>query len=185
MNKHEHPAHREAAGCTRIRGPESGPSAGSNQHSDAHWASTQASKSVAPCSTASLPASVQGAIVGASAALAIVIACLGLFALAAFTAERRTKEIGLRKTMGASRFDVMRLLLWQFTKPVLLANVVAWPLAYWAAALWLDGFAYRVSLPPWLFLSASITAVMIAWGSVAAKAWLAANTKPATALQCE
>jgi putative ABC transport system permease protein len=114
-----------------------------------------------------------------------VIACLGLFELAAFTAERRTEEIGLRKAMGASSFDVVRLLLWQFTKPVLWANVVAWPLAYWAAAQWLEGFAYRVSLPPWLFVSASLAAVLIAWTSVAAKAWLAASAKPATALQCE
>jgi putative ABC transport system permease protein len=128
---------------------------------------------------------IQGGIIGASAGLAIVIACLGLFALAAFTAERRTKEIGLRKAMGASSFDVVRLLLWQFTKPVLWANVVAWPLAYWAAAQWLEGFAYRVTLPPWLFLLASLAAVLIAWASVAAKAWLAANAKPATALQCE
>lgn len=128
---------------------------------------------------------IQGGIVGTSAALAIVIACLGLFALAAFTAEQRTKEIGLRKTMGASTFDLVRLLLWQFTKPVLLANLIAWPLAYGAASHWLNGFAYRVSLPPWLFLSASIGAVLIAWASVAAKAWLAANTKPASALQCE
>jgi putative ABC transport system permease protein len=128
---------------------------------------------------------IQGGIIGASAGLAIVIACLGLFGLAAFTAERRTKEIGVRKAMGASRSEVVRLLLWQFTKPVLLANVVAWPLAYWAAAQWLNGFAYRVSLPLWLFLSASIVAVLIAWASVAAKAWLAANAQPAVALQCE
>jgi putative ABC transport system permease protein len=128
---------------------------------------------------------IQGGIVGASTGLAIVIACLGLFALAAFTAERRTKEIGVRKAMGASRFDVVRLLLWQFTKPVLWANVVAWPLAYWATAQWLNGFAYRVSLPLWLFVSASIVAVLIAWASVASKAWQAASAQPATALQCE
>jgi putative ABC transport system permease protein len=128
---------------------------------------------------------IQGGVVGASASLAIVIACLGLFGLAAFTAERRTKEIGVRKAMGASRFEVVCLLLWQFTKPVLWANLVAWPLAYWAAAHWLSGFAYRVSLPPWLFLAASIVALLIAWASVAAKAWLAANAKPAAALQCE
>jgi putative ABC transport system permease protein len=73
----------------------------------------------------------------------------------------------------------------QFTKPVLWANLVAWPLAYWATAHWLNGFAYRVGLPPWLFLSASLFAVLIAWAAVAAKAWLAANTKPATALRCE
>jgi putative ABC transport system permease protein len=127
---------------------------------------------------------IQGGIIGASAGLAIVIACLGLFALAAFTAERRTKEIGVRKVMGASSVEVVRLLLWQFTKPVLWANVVAWPLAYWATAQWLNGFAYRVSLPLWLFLAASIVAVLIAWAAVAAKAWLAASAKPASALQC-
>jgi putative ABC transport system permease protein len=128
---------------------------------------------------------IQGGIIGASAGLAIVIACLGLFALAAFTAERRTREIGVRKAVGASSFDVVRLLLWQFTKPVLWANLVAWPLAYWAAAQWLNGFAYRVSLPSWLFLSASIVAVLVAWVAVAAKAWQAAHAKPAAALQCE
>jgi putative ABC transport system permease protein len=128
---------------------------------------------------------IQGGIVGASAGLAIVIACLGLFALAAFTADRRTKEIGVRKVMGASGFDVVRLLLWQFTKPVLWANLLAWPLAYWATAGWLHGFAYRVDLPPWLFLSASVVAVLIAWAAVAAKAWLAASAKPAAALRCE
>jgi putative ABC transport system permease protein len=128
---------------------------------------------------------IQGGIIGASAGLAIVIACLGLFALAAFTAERRTKEIGVRKAMGASSVDVVRLLLWQFTKPVLWANIVAWPVAYWLTARWLHGFAYRVGLPIWLFLSASVVAVLIAWATVAAKAWLAARTTPATALQCE
>lgn len=128
---------------------------------------------------------IQGAIIGGSAGLAIVIACLGLFALAAFTAERRTREIGVRKAMGASSFDIVRLLLWQFTKPVLWANLVAWPIAFWATTHWLEGFAYRVSLPPWLFFSASVVAVLIAWAAVAAKAWLAASLKPATALQCE
>lgn len=128
---------------------------------------------------------IQGAIIGGSAGLAIVIACLGLFALAAFTAEQRTREIGVRKAMGASSLDIVRLLLWQFTKPVLWANLVAWPIAFWATAHWLEGFAYRVSLPPWLFVCASVVAVLIAWAAVAAKAWLAASLKPATALQCE
>lgn len=83
--------------------------------------------------------------------LAILIACLGLFALAVFTTERDTKEIGVRKVTGASFSDVVRLLLWRFTKPVLWANAIAWPFAYWAASRWLEGFAYRVSLPIWLF----------------------------------
>ncbi|HEX4095727.1 MAG TPA: FtsX-like permease family protein, partial [Caulobacteraceae bacterium] len=128
---------------------------------------------------------VQEVIIGACAGLAIVIACLGLFALAAFTAERRIKEIGVRKAMGASTLDVVKLLLWQFTKPVLWANLIAWPVAFWAADQWLHGFAYRVSLPPWLFLGASIAAVLIAWATVGGQAWLVARAKPATALRYE
>ena len=123
--------------------------------------------------------------IGICAGLAIVIACLGLFALAAFTTERRTKEIGVRKAMGASTLDVVRLLLWQFTKPVLWANLIAWPLAFWAMDQWLGGFAYRVDLPPWLFAAASIAGVSIAWITVSIHAWLAARAKPATALRYE
>ena len=117
--------------------------------------------------------------------LAILIACVGLFALAAFITERRTKEIGVRKAMGASTFDVVRLLLWQFTKPVLWANLIAWPLAFWAMDHWLRGFAYRVDLPPWLFLAASVVAVLIAWITVSTHAWLVARAKPAMALRYE
>ena len=128
---------------------------------------------------------VQGAIIGGSAGLAIVIACLGLFSMAAFTAERRTKEIGVRKANGAAAADVLRLLLWQFAKPVLWANLLAWPLAFWAAERWLQGFAYRVSLPPWLFLAASAAAALIALATVAGQAWQTARTKPAAALRYE
>lgn len=128
---------------------------------------------------------VQGRIIAAGTGLAILIACLGLFALAVFTTGRRTKEIGVRKAMGASSSDVVRLLLWQFTRPVVFASLIAWPAAYWAAGRWLQGFAYRVSLPPWLFLSASAAAVLIALATVGAHAWLAANAKPAIALRYE
>jgi putative ABC transport system permease protein len=127
----------------------------------------------------------QGAIVGGCAGLAIVIAGLGLFAMAAFTAERRTKEIGVRKAMGADTVQAVLPLLWQFTRPVLWANLVAWPLSFWAADHWLSGFAYRVSLPPWLFLTASTVAVLIALATVGGQAWLAARAKPAAALRYE
>ena len=128
---------------------------------------------------------IQGIALAILSALAIFIACLGLFALAAFTTERRTKEIGVRKAMGASTADVVRLLLWQFTKPVLWANLVAWPVAFWAMNHWLQGFAYRVDLPPWLFLLASVAAVLIAWATVSTHAWLVARAKPAAALRYE
>src|SRR3546814_5334421 len=74
------------------------------------------------------------------ALLAIVIACLGLFGLAAFTAERRTKEIGIRKVFGARVKDIVQLLAWQFSKPVILANLIAWPVAWWLMRDWLNGF---------------------------------------------
>ncbi len=127
----------------------------------------------------------QGVVIGICASLAICIAGLGLFALAAFTTEHRTKEIGVRKAMGAGPMDIVRLLLWQFTKPVLWANLIAWPVAFWAMDHWLAGFAYRVTLAPWLFVAASALAVLIAWATVAAQAWLAAQTRPAAALRYE
>ena len=127
----------------------------------------------------------QEVAIAVCAGLAILIACLGLFALAAFTTERRTKEIGVRKAMGASTFDVMRLLLWQFTQPVLWANLIAWPVAWWAMDQWLRGFAYRVDLPPWLFAAATAAAVLIAWATVSTHAWLVARARPVTALRYE
>ena len=127
----------------------------------------------------------QGDVIAACAGLAIFIACLGMFALAAFTTERRTKEIGVRKAMGASTFDVVRLLLWQFTLPVLWATLIAWPAAWWAMNTWLHGFAYRVDLPPWLFLTATAAAVAIAWATVSTHAFLVARAKPVLALRYE
>ncbi|HEY4029932.1 MAG TPA: ABC transporter permease [Caulobacteraceae bacterium] len=127
----------------------------------------------------------QGVALAVCAGLAIVIACLGLFALAAFVTERRTKEIGVRKAMGASSVDVARLLLWQFTQPVLWANLVAWPAAFLAMSYWLDGFAYRVGQPVWLFMGATAAAAVIAWITVSFQSWMAARANPASALRCE
>ena len=127
----------------------------------------------------------QGVVIAICAGLAIFIACIGLFALAAFTTERRTKEIGVRKAMGASTLDVVRLLLWQFTQPVLWANLIAWPAAWWAMNTWLHGFAYRVDLPPWLFLTATAAAVIIAWATVSIHAFLVARARPVLALRYE
>jgi putative ABC transport system permease protein len=127
----------------------------------------------------------QGELIAACAGLALVIACLGLFALAAFITERRTKEIGVRKAMGASSADVVKLLLWQFSQPVLWANFVAWPAAFFVMDWWLHGFAYRIGQPVWLFVAASLLAALIAWATVSFQSWMAARAKPATALRYE
>ena len=94
--------------------------------------------------------------------VAISIAILGLFGMSASMSELRTKEIGVRKAMGASRADVVRLLLWQFTRPVVLANLIAWPLGYVLMQRWLNGFAQHIPLAPWLFLAPSGIAAAIA-----------------------
>jgi putative ABC transport system permease protein len=127
----------------------------------------------------------QEVVLAICAGLAIFIACIGLFALAAFTTERRIKEIGVRKAMGASTLDVVRLLLWQFAKPVLWANLIAWPAAWWVMNRWLQGFAYRVGVPPWLFAAATALAVMIALVTVSYQSWAVARAKPVTALRYE
>jgi putative ABC transport system permease protein len=115
----------------------------------------------------------------------VVLASLGLIGLSTSITDRRIKEIGVRKAMGAETSDIVKLLLWQFTKPVLWANLIAWPLAFWAMDHWLRGFAYRVDLPLWLFAAAAAVAVGIAWGTVSAHAFLVARAKPANALRYE
>jgi len=127
----------------------------------------------------------QGQLFAAFAVLAVLIACLGLYGLAASTAEQRTKEIGIRKAMGADTRDILKLLLRQFAKPVLWANLIAWPVAGYMMWRWLQGFAYRIDLPWWLFLAASGLALFIAMTTVLVQSWLVACAKPVTALRYE
>jgi len=128
---------------------------------------------------------VQGATIAAAAIVALSIAGLGLFALSAYTTERRTKEIGVRKAMGASTSDILKLLLWEFSKPVLLANLIAWPAAWLIMDWWLKGFAYRVGLAPWTFLAASAGAIAIALATVFVHALKVARARPVAALRYE
>lgn len=126
-----------------------------------------------------------GTMFAAFALLAVLIGCLGLFGLAAFTAERRTKEIGIRKVLGAKTRDIVRLLVWQFSKPVLIANLIAWPLAYWAMRNWLNGFDDRIALTPVPFVMAGGLALLIAIVTVAGHAIRVAAAKPIHALRYE
>ena len=119
------------------------------------------------------------------ALLAIVVACLGLFGLAAFTAERRTKEIGIRKVLGARSRDIVRLLAWQFSKPVIIANLIAWPAAYYVMRRWLQDFDTRIDLGPTPFLLAGLLALAIAIGTIAGHAIKVARANPIHALRYE
>ena len=117
------------------------------------------------------------------AGLAVFLACLGLYGLAAFSAERRSYEIGIRKTLGASTGEVLRLLIGQFLRPVVLANLVAWPVAFVAMRAWLLGFDQRVALTPVYFLAATALALAVAALTVVGQALRVAAAVPAKALR--
>ena len=117
--------------------------------------------------------------------LAIFIACLGLFGLASFTSEQRTKEIGVRKVLGASVSNIVFLLSKEFSKWVLIAGLIAWPVAYYAMSHWLQSFAYRVSVSIWVFLLSTVMAMLVAVVTVSFKAVKAAIANPVEALRYE
>jgi putative ABC transport system permease protein len=118
-------------------------------------------------------------------ALSIFVACLGLFGLAAFTAEERTKEIGVRKVLGASSANILLLLSKEFTKWVIAANFIAWPVAYYVMNRWMQNFAYRTSLGIWPFLLSAVLALGIALITVSAQSIRAALADPIDSLRYE
>jgi putative ABC transport system permease protein len=124
-------------------------------------------------------------IFAAFSLLAVIIGCLGLFGLASFTAERRTKEIGIRKVLGARTRDIVRLLVWQFSRPILVANLIAWPLAWWLMRDWLNGFDERIALGPMPFVLAAVLALGIAVTTVMGHALKVAQANPIHALRYE
>ncbi|RBL94112.1 ABC transporter permease [Chitinophaga flava] len=119
------------------------------------------------------------------AGLAIVISCLGLFGLAAYTAERRTREIGIRKVLGASVTGIARLLSAEFLQLVLVSVVIAFPLAWWIMSGWLDGYAYRIAIHWWVFLLAGGAAVLIALATISYQAVRTALMNPVRSLRRE
>lgn len=118
-------------------------------------------------------------------AVAIMVACLGLYALAAFVAERRTKEISIRKVLGATVASIARLLAWDFSRLVLLANLIAWPLAWWAMQQWLANFAYRTDIHIGIFLFAGLATFVMAMATTFQRAYSVATSNPITALRTE
>ena len=126
-----------------------------------------------------------GEIFGVFAVMAIFIGCLGLFGLAAFTAEQRTKEIGIRKVLGASSSNIIKLLLKEFVILIAVANVIAWPISFFVMKGWLKDFSYRISLSIWIFLIAGLVTLFIALLTVSSQAIKAAFADPADSLKYE
>jgi putative ABC transport system permease protein len=126
-----------------------------------------------------------GSIFTSFSVLAIVIACLGLFALSAFMAEQRNKEMSIRKVLGASISQVTTLLSRDFVRLVLIAFVIASPIAWWAMNKWLQDFAYRITISGWVFLWAGLTVLIIALATISFQAIKAALANPAESLRTE
>ena len=127
----------------------------------------------------------QGSLLSIFSVIAIAIACLGLFGLAAYTAIKRTKEIGVRKVLGSSIKNIVLLLSKDLLKPVLLGTLIAMPVGYYAMNKWLQGFAYRITVHWWLFAIAASVAVLIALLTVSVQAIKAAMTNPVKSLRTE
>jgi ABC-type antimicrobial peptide transport system permease subunit len=119
------------------------------------------------------------------AGLTILISCLGLFALAAYMAENRTKEIGIRKVLGASVGSIASLLSAEFLKLVLIAFLISSPLAWWAMKIWLEDFSYRIQIGAWIFIATGILSIVIAILTVSSQAIKAALANPAKSLRTE
>jgi putative ABC transport system permease protein len=117
--------------------------------------------------------------------LAIFIGCLGLFGMASYTTEQRTKEIGIRKVLGASTGIIVRMLSKEYIMLVAIGNLIAWPTAYWMMKSWLDNFAYRTSLALWIFLAAAVLSLIVALVTVSFQSIKAALSNPADSLRYE
>ena len=117
--------------------------------------------------------------------LAIIISAMGLYGLASYTAEQRTKEIGIRKVLGASVSQIMKMLTKDFIKLVLIANIIAWPITFLLAKNWLSNFSYQIDMPILPYIFATLLALVIAIITVSTQAYIAANSNPVNSLKYE
>ena len=126
-----------------------------------------------------------GTILNIFSILTVFVACLGLFGLATYAAEQRTKEIGIRKVLGASVSQLIKMLSREFVKLVLIASLISFPVAWWAMNRWLQSFAYRINISWWVFAIAGITGLFIALITVSFQAIKAATVNPVNSLRTE
>ncbi|MBU1066006.1 FtsX-like permease family protein, partial [bacterium] len=126
-----------------------------------------------------------GQLLSIFSVLAIFVACLGLFGLASFTTEQRTKEIGIRKVMGASVRSILFLLSKEFLKWVVISNIIAWPMAWFLMNRWLQNFAYHTDIQMWIFGLSLIISFAIAVLTVIYQALKAATSNPVESLRYE
>jgi putative ABC transport system permease protein len=124
-------------------------------------------------------------VVAILAGLAILISCMGLFGLASYSAERRVKEIGIRKVLGASVQNITAMLSIDFLRLVIIANLIAWPIAWFGVSRWLQDFAYRIPVSWWVFIAAAGIALLIALLTVSFQAIKAAMANPVKSLRTE
>jgi putative ABC transport system permease protein len=115
----------------------------------------------------------------------LAIACLGLFALVSYTVERRSKEIGIRKVLGASVSNILSMLSMQFIGLVALSWLVAMPVGYYFMNMWLTGFAYHITLDAFLFIAAGVIVLVTAWATVSLRALSSASANPVKSLRNE
>ncbi|WDF56773.1 ABC transporter permease [Mucilaginibacter sp. KACC 22063] len=127
----------------------------------------------------------QGSLLFIFSALAISIACLGLFGLVTFTAQQRNKEIGIRKVLGASVSNIVNMLSKDLMKLVIIATIIAVPIAWWAMGMWLNNFAYRIHMNAWMFIAASLIALIIAFATISFQSIKAAFANPVKSLRNE
>jgi putative ABC transport system permease protein len=132
-----------------------------------------------------LPVLREAQALGILSLVAVLLACLGLVGLAAATLQRRIREIGIRKALGADTAQIITLLLWQLSRPVLWASLLAWPVSAYLMNRWLQGFASHVTLAPWLFPAATAVALVLALSTIGTQCYLAARARPTATLRYE